>query len=757
MAEKSNTSDARKALIPRPALRSPATPVRGGRRPDDKSDAMANVRFALHAIRQWWKVAAPIGVGLAVLVAGLIWLLFEPVYEATAWINVESNPQYVAFPERRVSRTFVDTQRELIRSPLVLDPAVAELAQLPELREVTDGGADPVEWLAKGIEVEMVGGSDYMTISFRLGGTQEGDTPSHTARIVNAVVDSYFQIRDDQAAADIQQLIDVLEQEKQRRAVELQGLRETVRSMTKTQTGRDPYSANPALEALGVVNPNLASLQTQLINAEVDRTVLQAQFTAFKAKLDSDTVEVPQWMIERAINEHPEVQARKAELLAKEAKLAEILERSAKGVDDPAYKDLSKKIEEDKTLLKRLIEGEESKSGLKSLVKQEIASTLENERKAQLEAMQTELDAKDLMIQELTGRCEAEKKKAQELSGETLELEFKRADLARKQDVYDKITERQVQLLTEQHAPSRVKLRRRAPVPKMPVELHPWKKMALASLACFCLPFGLAVLWERLVRRVSDPDHLQEQSNLAVIGEISRLPARRVGLRSADAWGLRQDLRLFEESIDSLRTNLILSESLKDVRVVAVTSAANHEGKTSVAAQLAVSIARASGEPTLLIDGDMRSPDLHKVFEIPLEPGLAEILGQECTLEDAIVTSWSDYVHLIPAGRLHTSPHKLLGNGAIKGLLDAIPTTYRYIILDTPPVLAASESLVLAKAADATLICAMRDVSRLDQVRKAYERLVAAGSRPAGTVLNGVPTKRYAYRYGSYAYSYSRD
>jgi succinoglycan biosynthesis transport protein ExoP len=184
-----------------------------------------------------------------------------------------------------------------------------------------------------------------------------------------------------------------------------------------------------------------------------------------------------------------------------------------------------------------------------------------------------------------------------------------------------------------------------------------------------------------------------------------------------------------------------------------VTSAVNHEGKTSVAAQLAVSIARASGEPTLLIDGDMRSPGVHRVFEIPLEPGLAEVLGGRCPLESAIVTTWSDTVHLLPGGRLHASPHQLLGNGAVHSLLRKVSASYRYVILDTPPVLAAGETLILAKAADASLVCAMRDVSRTDQVTRAYERLAAVGVRLIGTVLNGVPTRRYTYRYGSYGYS----
>jgi Mrp family chromosome partitioning ATPase len=85
--------------------------------------------------------------------------------------------------------------------------------------------------------------------------------------------------------------------------------------------------------------------------------------------------------------------------------------------------------------------------------------------------------------------------------------------------------------------------------------------------------------------------------------------------------------------------------------------------------------------------------------------------------------------------------------------LDEVRSSYRYVIIDTPPVLAAGEALVLATAADASLICTMRDVSRVDQVNSVRERLLAAGARPVGVVLNGVPTRAYAYRYGSYAYT----
>ena len=212
------------------------------------------------------------------------------------------------------------------------------------------------------------------------------------------------------------------------------------------------------------------------------------------------------------------------------------------------------------------------------------------------------------------------------------------------------------------------------------------------------------------------------------------------------------ELGLFEESIDTLRTGLVLSAHDQPLEVIAVASAVSGEGKSSVASQLAVSLARASGGPVLLIDGDMRSPDLHRIFEIPVEPGLADVLEQRIELDKAICRSWSEQVHILPAGKLEKSPHKLLGSGAFDRIIQQARQQYRYVVLDTPPVLAAGEAMVMARQADGTLICAMRDVSREMHVKMTYQRLMAVGARPLGTVLNGVPVRQYAKRYGSYAY-----
>ena len=262
----------------------------------------------------------------------------------------------------------------------------------------------------------------------------------------------------------------------------------------------------------------------------------------------------------------------------------------------------------------------------------------------------------------------------------------------------------------------------------------------------------MAVAWEWRVRRVSDAEQLEQHSNLNVVGEVARVRGRARNALRTKRGRTTRSATLFEESVDALRTSLILGEVDEGIQIFAITSASSGEGKTSVAAQLAVSVAQSTGEMTLLIDGDMRSPDVHRLSSGALEPGLSNVLSDDCQLTDAVQTSHCETLHLLSAGKLFKSPHTLLGNKRLEALLEESRRRYRYIIIDTPPVLAASEAMVLAKHADITLLCARQDVSRIRQVKKVHERLIAAQVRPAGIILNDVPPAAYTSSHGHYGY-----
>jgi capsular exopolysaccharide synthesis family protein len=335
-------------------------------------------------------------------------------------------------------------------------------------------------------------------------------------------------------------------------------------------------------------------------------------------------------------------------------------------------------------------------------------------------------------------------------SASSVDLQFATSDLEEWAKIRSTVHDRQIQLQTEREAGDTVRELERAIAPRLPVEDLPYKQLAAAAGIGLGLPFLLAVLLELRSRRVDDAHQLESRSQLSVLGEISTIPVAtnaRIGKRKSSH---SRELRLFEESVDSLSTNLILRDDLRDARVFAITSALSGEGKTSVTCQLAVSISRATGKRVLVIDGDMRAPDVHHVFGRENTAGLVGYLNGEVGWREVVDRDWSETVHLLTSGHLKGSAHRILSGGRLDKLIEEARKEYDFIVIDTPPVLPASEAMLFAKVADRCLMCALRDKSRIEQLIQAYHRLEAAGARVAGSVLSGVPVREYANYYGDY-------
>ncbi|MGO8746045.1 MAG: polysaccharide biosynthesis tyrosine autokinase [Thermoguttaceae bacterium] len=748
--------------------------ARDGARPGGEAGQAMNGQFVLHALRRWWKAAFLIGLLLATIATAAVYWLFEPQYEAASLLEISERPQYIAFEPREAgaSQAYFRTQIELIRSRWILGRALdnEKIRQFPEIRKESN----PIQWLKKRVSVVSANESGVFEIKYA------SSNPENAALVVNEITKQYLAAQEEEESQRNHVIVAALTEEMKSREKAVGTLRAQVRAATKQISGKEPDLVRPDPSS-PAKNP-LGELQARLVAVQVERAMLNARIKAgeeelrsaeradaapngartktAEAPLSQQELELRDAMVARAIAESADVKQWELLLTAKRAKLPQIEGLLRRGKEDPAYINRQEEIAREQQSL------DEVKQKMVAPIQREVELSLRSKRtdsqvatlarrREEVARMRLDLRGYELAEENLRTAYSSQMKKLstelEQVGGENANLTFMKDELAQAEKVLERIAERQIALQTERGAPSRVIWHEPAHAPNAPVEVLPYKKLALAVLACLCLPFGLAVGWESLVRRIGGSEDLEQQLQLAVLGEITRLPRRsHNALVSAEA-GTGLELRVFQESVDSLRTALTLSDDLRDMRILAITSAAAQEGKTSVASQLALSLARATGKMTLLIDGDMRSPDLHNVFDIPQEPGLAEVLSDQCPLADGIVKTHNEHVHLLPAGELKGSPHRLLANGSWESLLEQIQTTYRYVIIDTPPVLTASEALVLAKAADATLICVMRDVSRADHVRKASERLLSAGGHPIGTVLSGVPTHRYnKYGYGTY-------
>jgi capsular exopolysaccharide synthesis family protein len=209
------------------------------------------------------------------------------------------------------------------------------------------------------------------------------------------------------------------------------------------------------------------------------------------------------------------------------------------------------------------------------------------------------------------------------------------------------------------------------------------------------------------------------------------------------------------EAFRTLRTNIQFSSIDKTTQVVCVTSAGPGEGKSTVAANLAVVMAE-TGKKTLLIDCDLRKPTLHKTFSLSNSVGLSDLLAGKIVFEKAVQESGVDNLMVLTSGTKPPNPSELLASSKIKKFITALRTMFDFIIIDTPPVLLVTDPQLLAGYTDGyLLVLASAEVDK-DAAVKAKDLLEKVNAKILGAVLNKFETASGGY-YGYYGKTYYGD
>jgi capsular exopolysaccharide synthesis family protein len=252
--------------------------------------------------------------------------------------------------------------------------------------------------------------------------------------------------------------------------------------------------------------------------------------------------------------------------------------------------------------------------------------------------------------------------------------------------------------------------------------------------------FGLLVIWflEQADSTIRSGEEVRSALGLPCLALVPMLKRGLLGRHKAEDYVVRKPLSPFSESMRTLRASLWLGS--EPPRVVVITAARPGEGKTTTSVALARSAAM-NGERVLLIDCDVRQPSLGRVFRCEGAAGVTDLLLGQALLERIIRRDHLSSLDYIPAGAAEIHSLGLFMSEAMAGLLDRVRRDYDLIVLDAPPALAMADARVVARLADATLLCVKwRDTPR-SVVRNSLGLLEEAHARVVGAALTQVDAK----------------
>jgi polysaccharide biosynthesis transport protein len=314
-----------------------------------------------------------------------------------------------------------------------------------------------------------------------------------------------------------------------------------------------------------------------------------------------------------------------------------------------------------------------------------------------------------------------------------------------------------------------------AMIPSYPARPAKARNIALAFLVGLVGGIGLALLREYLDNTVKTPDDIETLTRLPSLAVVPAFGddgshKRRMGFFSGpSANGHQKRIELvaqhlpksqMSEAFRALRTALLLSQPDHPPQVILVTSALPREGKTTAAANLAVTLAQL-GDKTVLVDADLRKPGVGRLLNLGTGKyaGLSSYLAGVSTL-DLVTVPHPAIPNLaaIPTGPLPPNPADLLSSHKLADAIVELRTKYKFVVIDSPPIMAATDAVILSVQADGVLLVVRSGETPKEAFTRTCDLLTSVKSRLLGVVLNAVdasaPDYYYSYRYYPYSYGY---
>ncbi len=776
--------------------------------PADSQQSSIRLRAILGALRRRWFVAATLGILLSTSAAAGVWYSIPDTYEAFAELIIDPEDTFIYSSRDTRERheplaVYKQTKVRLATYPFVLTAALRDedVARCQTIRSQEH----PEDWLAENIKVSSPA-TQFIRVSL------DGKRPADLAAIVNAVVAAFKQEVIDKSRQEQRLELEDLQEEMRQQEVELDRELQRLRQRRQEVEVADQKQAELRYETLSGFSlefmKQLGQIEWEILQTEVEleRHRAQSQVKAAQPLAeaggekddDADTdrqpnripdspteipneviqplfdIEISEDLIEAKLLEAPEyVEMREALRLA-ESHLVVCKKR---------YSAPHLKITEVKADVTRLTQeldtyrGEHAPEIRQRLIGQIrdrlvpplTLSTPPVNKVADVEPAEVQVDPVVMAENTLSllkskrdaikQRLDAGEVTQDDFASDLIDLRLQEEEVGVHKSQVKELRgiehARKVELeFQETHPP--IKVQREATVPKKPDRGKRIKMASMAGLGVLGLVVAGIVLLEYSAHRLNSVNEVQSDLNLQVMSTIPLIPR---WLKSQDDPASSQKSAYWHsvltESIDGTRTLLLRHASLHGTKVVMVASAMGGEGKTTLACHLATSLAR-SGRQVLLIDGDIRRPSIHKVYDLDNTPGFCEVLLDEVELADVTHEMSPVGLSVLTAGRVNSVVLQALAQDRLGQLLDVAREKYDFVIIDTSPILPVTDALLMSQFVDGVLFSLRRDVSRAAKVAASVQRMSMLGVNILGAVAIGLddgPTSS-PYSYYNYGYGY---
>ncbi|RKY11530.1 MAG: hypothetical protein DRP65_03990 [Planctomycetota bacterium] len=692
---------------------------------EDQSDSTMNLAAAI--LRRWPVLVATFVVVCAVGVPA-IWFLVEKKYDTEGAIQISPVESPILFEtEERLPnyQNFMNTQAQLFRRNNVLNQVADELADMDIVffRDTGDLVLALREAILDGvIIIEPERNTELIKIKMT---TQY---PDQAEKVIDALIRAYKAraVTDEVKGED--QTLAILDEERRSLEDQKQRQRDELRQLAQE------FGSTELTSRQEMMLQQVTSLRNELINVNIRRISLETQIQVQEGGLQE--VATPGSLIERQnaiVNSDPIIQALTNSIMQYEELIV-----VGQQTMTPGNPELKQRREILKTLKERL--GQRRKEVAQEFDKNFEAELAKN-RDRRLAELKIQLAQTIEYEERIRAKLAQQDKDTIGMGRKQFVIDDKKDQLARTTARLEDTKKRIDQIRLESKRPSRISVAYGAS--SVPARGKRRKLAAALGFGGLALGALLALLLDKADKSLHDPKDVVRRVGVRIIGTTT-------SPKNVDKLLLGRQLA---DDYQAIRANLGLLDGGGASKIIVVTSPGIGDGKTTFAVNLATSFAQ-SGEKVLLIDGDLRKPDIAEMLNLPKgSRGLQDLLfGKE--FAKLVYNTGAVGMDVLAADRRNVSDAlDLLGKPRTGECIEQVSADYDHVIIDTPPVLAFSDALLWARMADGVILTSFVDrTSRLD-LKEAIERLEQADAKILGTVVNNVKVTHSYHRYG-YGYGY---